>query len=1117
MKKMKVKLAIATATGAVLMLSGVTAVNASDLNLAAQQPSVISEINGDSDGMYIVLLADPPVATYEGGISGYEATSAKSKGKKRLDTNSKAARKYEKFLRDQQKELLGNAGKAFGRGLDTQFDYQHAINGFALELTVEEAKAMRSMNGVVSVQRERMEQLLTDAGPAFIGAPEVWKNPPNSTMGEGVTVAILDTGINFDHPSFAAVSPADGYVHTNPLGSGNWVPGSYCDTVDPGFCNDKLIGAWTFVAEPVTPNDSDGHGSHTAGTVAGNFVDGATLYAPTTSASFDISGVAPRANIIAYDVCIDSCPGAALVAAVNQVIIDNANVPGGIQALNYSISGGGNPYNDAVELGFLAATAAGVYVSASAGNAGPGPSTVAHLGPWVSTTAASTHNRAIVNALIDLNSSGGGTPDISGLGFTSGYGPAPIINSADLEGAFPGSTLCGLGGLGSFIPPWPPGTFNGEIVACTRGTFGRVEKGANVLAAGAGGYVLMDNGGGVVGDAHVLPGVHISLADRGTLEAWLAANAANNPMASIEGYSLNFDAANGDVMAGFSSRGPQQVFDVNKPDLTAPGVSIFAAEADGQAPAPEYQFLGGTSMSSPHNAGSGALLAAATDWNPYEIKSALMMTATTEFTVKEDGVTPTDPFDLGAGRIQLGGAKDAGLVLDETPANFLAANPSLGGDPSTLNVASMMDSACVGTCSWTRTVTNPDNSTSHWDVTASGPAGVGLTVEVSPEANSDDYNLKLKKGESATITVTADTTLANPGWNFGTLDLDRNLDKGPDLHMPIAVFATDASNPDVFTKTVDKSTAAPGEILTYELTVTNGTMAGLINMTDPVPPGTTYVPGSATESVVGGTTFSPWAESGGVLTWAGELDLSDMAVIASGAPFGYFSLASLGVSPLGFPGNCDDGAWGLGMPAIDFNGVTYSSAIMSVNGTLEVGTASGIAASFSNQNLPDPVTPNNILAPFWRDLNGCPGDGSQGNLYAATLSAGPFQWFVVEWEDIPFFGLPPRSTFQIWMGTNASAGGNTIHYTYARLDDPNASYTAGAENASGTLGDSYYYNGAGTPVAVGVDLEVVSVAGGSATLGFQVVTDCSEDPTVNTGEVENAGNTETAIAVTTCP
>ena len=83
-------------------------------------------------------------------------------------------------------------------------------------------------------------------------------------------------------------------------------------------------------------------------------------------------------------------------------------------------------------------------------------------------------------------------------------------------------------------------------------------------------------------------------------------------------------------------------------------------------------------------------------WTPYEIRSALMMTAERNATLKEDGMTPTDHFDVGAGRIDLEHARDAGLVLDESPANFLAADPDLGGDPGTLNLASMQNSNCVG-------------------------------------------------------------------------------------------------------------------------------------------------------------------------------------------------------------------------------------------------------------------------------------------------------------------------------------------------------------------------------------------------------------------------------------
>ena len=430
MKKTNFKLALTAATTAVVMLSGVTAVNAGDLKLAAQQPSVVSELNSDTDGMYIVRLTDAPVATYEGGVRGLAATSAKANGQNRLNTKSKAARNYEKFLEKQQKNLLGTAGKAFGRQLETKFEFQHAVNGFAVELTVEEAKAMRSMDGVASVDRERMEHLTTDAGPAWIGAPSIWNNKPSSTRGEGAVIAVLDTGVNSDHPSFADIG-GDGYDHTNPLGSGNYVPGSWCDTTEPAFCNDKLIGAWSFVPGDVnypSPEDSDGHGSHTASTAGGNVVFDAELVAPTTSAFFDVSGVAPHANLIIYDVCTDGCPGAALLAAINQVVIDSGNLPNGIAALNYSISGGGDPYNDAVELGFLNAVAAGIYVAASAGNSGPGASTVAHLGPWVSTTANSTHDRQIANTLINITSGGGDIPYISGAALTSGYGPATIIN-----------------------------------------------------------------------------------------------------------------------------------------------------------------------------------------------------------------------------------------------------------------------------------------------------------------------------------------------------------------------------------------------------------------------------------------------------------------------------------------------------------------------------------------------------------------------------------------------------------------------------------------------------------------------------------------------------------------
>ncbi|MBT8098976.1 MAG: S8 family serine peptidase, partial [Gammaproteobacteria bacterium] len=1047
--------------------------SAQELVLDAVQPTVAGSLSsasetakaGDASGeaaVYIVRLSDPAVATYEGGVQDFAATSIRVTGHRKLDVNSSASQAYSAFLRDSQDAFVADCEAALGHSIDVPHSYQYAYNGVAMVLTEDEAKTVGEVAGVKSIERERMEVPMTDAGPEWIGAKDVWRDPHGS-QGEGAVIAILDTGINSDHPSFAAVS-GDGYEHKNPLGHGNYVPGSYCDTTDPYFCNDKLIGAWSFVPGDVNypvPEDSDDHGSHTASTAAGNKIANATLYAPTTSMTRKVSGVAPRANIIAYDVCVVSCPGSALLAAVDQVVIDASNLPDGIHALNYSISGGNSPYNDSVEIGFLNATAAGVYVATSAGNAGPGAATTGHNSPWVSATGASTHNRKIENSVVEMTSDGDSLADIVGAGFTSAYGPAKIINSADLEADYPGSTLCGLGVIGDFNPPWPAGTFNGEIVACTRGTFGRVEKGSNALAAGAGGYILMDNGSGIVGDAHVLPGVHITQADGAVLADWLANN--ENPMGSIAGFSLSLDDANGDIMAGFSSRGPNSSIDVLKPDVAAPGVNVMAAVSSFTGVlAPEYGFLSGTSMASPHNAGAGALLAAATDWTPMEIKSALMLTSGNARTLKEDGVTPTDHFDVGAGRIDVSRALKTGLVMDETPLNMWLANPALGGDPKSLNLASMQDGNCVGKCGWIRTVRNPHGHPARYKLHAHGPAGLVFNTIPSGEIVVPPYG-------TAEIKVGADTALAAGGWNFAQLDM-YSKGYGPDLHMPIAIHADTSTDINVLSKTVDAASAAKGEPLNYTINITNGLLAGEIEMIDTVPKGVKVVSGSLSATVTKGQTTSPFHQfSHDKLGWRGELELAELNLSEEPAPFGYLPM-SLFTAPFGCPSNCDDGAWIVNVPAFTYNGETHSSVIWSVNGTLEAGTDSLLATSFANQNLPDATAPNNIMAPMWTDLDmGADGDGAEW--YVAVLSDGVNLYTIYEWENVPLWGSDTeRFTFQIWVQNDDS--GN-VWFVYAQLGDLNAQgMTVGVENSFGNVGDSYYYNGTGTAPAIGTDLKV---------------------------------------------
>jgi subtilisin-like proprotein convertase family protein len=215
------------------------------------------------------------------------------------------------------------------------------------------------------------------------------------------------------------------------------------------------------------------------------------------------------------------------------------------------------------------------------------------------------------------------------------------------------------------------------------------------------------------------------------------------------------------VVAGFSSRGPS-AFESNKPDIIGPGVSILAAFAGDPT---EFGSISGTSMSSPHNAGSAALLRALfPGWTPQEIKSALMLTSKNTGLTKEDGVTPADPFDVGAGRMDLNFAAKTGLVMHETTLKFFQADPTAGGDPKTLNIASVKSDQCVGTCSWTRRFRSVAADPVTYDATMDLPAGV--TGSVTPA------NFTVNPGQTVTLTIEVDVSGATPEtWNFGEVVL----------------------------------------------------------------------------------------------------------------------------------------------------------------------------------------------------------------------------------------------------------------------------------------------------------------------------------------------------------
>ncbi|MCS6828213.1 MAG: trypsin-like serine protease [Caldilinea sp.] len=737
-------------------------------------PRVLGETNpgGMEPAIYIVQLSSSPLASYRGGAGDLPATSPAVTGR-RLDLRSAEARAYLAHLSREHRTALDAIQRILGRPVEVRFTYQVAFNGFALVLTPVEAAKVTNVPGVARIYRDFTDQIHTDAGPAWIGAPAIWSGTP-ATKGEGIVVGVIDTGIHPYSLSFANVG-ADGHVHTNPRGKFYGV----CDPdngsiYDPSFpCNNKLIGAWDFAdyfEAPDGPRDNDGHGSHTASTAAGNVVF-ASVVAPTYVYTNVISGVAPHANIIAYDACAGSaCPGSSLLAAINQAVAD------GVDVINYSIGGGSrDPWNSPDALAMLAALDAGVYVSVSAGNSGPDAATIGSPSnaPWVTSVAAATHNRTFLNGLVNLAGGNVAPPaNITGQGLTGAYGPAPIV--------YAGNYTSTLGEADPYCQaPFPPGTFNGEIVVCDRGLVSRVEKSHNVAAGGAGGFVLANdaaNGASLNSDAYAIPGVHITYADGVALKSWIAGGGTTT--AAIAGTTPTLNPTHGDILAAFSSRGPDATSPfVLKPDVTAPGVDIIAAIHTGG----NYALLSGTSMAAPHNAGAAALLRALfPSWSPAEIRSALMLTAKTPV-LKEDGSTSGQPFDRGAGRIDVAQAARTGFVLNESALNFYQANPNTGGDPRALNLAGLADPQCVGVCTWTRTLKSVRPTAESYTVNVSAP--VSMTLSVQPNA------FTLPAGGTQVITITANvTSAALNAWIFGEIAFDAANPALADGHMPVAVY-----------------------------------------------------------------------------------------------------------------------------------------------------------------------------------------------------------------------------------------------------------------------------------------------------------------------------------------
>lgn len=818
------------------------------ISAAGSAPSITKT---NSTGSYIVQLKAVPAisrAQELGELLPSNQLVAQANNNYNPDTPNMQA--YNAVLKELQSQVADEIGVE-----DVLSSYTHTFNGFSARLTQSQVAALRNHPDVSAVYEDQVFQPTTSNTPAFLGLTGPGGQHTEGNKGEDVIVGILDSGIWPENPSFSSDGTTTENTYDAP--AGDWADKCNVGTVgefrdaegavvyddstvaaDDAFtCNNKLIGAQYFgsnfsstyeirfdLGEFASPRDADGHGSHTASTAAGNA--GVTA----TRGGVDIgtvSGIAPRARISAYKVCWNSnyespeevaergCFFSDSMAAIDQAVAD------GVDVLNYSI-GNSNNINTPVYNAALRALEAGVFMAASAGNDGSDAGTVGNIAPWQATVAASTYTGEVpvIGEALQLQSPDSPTETIFSIeGDITAEAPEGF--SGNLVATSP-ALMCDedANGFSGNNPITNAEAIAGNIALIARGACAFSEKILYAQEAGATGVVVYsDNraptamGGDSAGIT--IPGRMITNADGLSLASQLDEIAITATWTN-ESATTNAQVE-GNTIADFSSRGVNpQSGDIIKPDITAPGVQILAANSEDQLDFGNFEdgepfhYLQGTSMSSPHIAGMAALLREAhPDWSPSQIKSAMMTSARQDLT-KEDGTTPADPFDFGAGHLDPIPADNPGLTYDTNVRDYYAYlcgqdeaalvatfgdscaaldADGFSTDASQLNLPSIAIAQLEDPETITRTVTDVTGVGGIYTVNVDAPAGIDVEVRTfdseGNETDTSDLEVSANGKASYSLTFSRGEGFVAGQYAFGSVTL-----MGPggvEVRSPIAI------------------------------------------------------------------------------------------------------------------------------------------------------------------------------------------------------------------------------------------------------------------------------------------------------------------------------------------
>jgi len=684
----------------------------------------------------IIVLKDQPLASYDGHVQGYARTMP-TPGHK-LDLSSAAAQSYSTYLANgrglAEGWLKNNAPEV--KVID---EYSVVLNAIAVQLNGHSMSHLLNAPGASWVVQDYLFHLEMNRSPTLIGAPVLWNAVGGqSNAGAGIKIGIIDTGIDQTHPFLTdnTLPALAGFPKCDAIDSAVGIVDTQCN-----FVSNKVVVAKVFE----TRTNFDGHAAQEHGThVSGIAAGVANTCAPFIPAC-NLSGIAPKAYLGNYNVF----PGNVLSASSHDIAkAVDAAVADGMDVLNLSLGGGARP-NDVLVNAVNSAVDAGVVVAIAAGNAGPGPGTVESPGiaDKVITVGASTNPHFIG---ISVSTSSLGTFGAA-LGQFANFVPAVTATYA---------TIPSPNGLGCL--PITTGSLSGMIALIARGTCSFSTKIRNAQNAGATGAIVYNS---QIGDPVAM--AQDGTPNQPTIPAVMVSHSnglvmGTSGMVTVDGtvqQEFFTDGPSADILASFSSIGPPliqtagvgvgQPQDKVKPDVTAPGVNVYSSiPSFGCASPPCFAFFQGTSMATPHVAGSAALLLQLhPGWSPEQVKSALVNSAHRPVKSFSSGNPLNNPMVRGGGRIDLAAASQVTATL-EAGSGDGQASFSFGVLPSSgitrsfdITVTSVSTSTVVYSASVFAAAAGPTITLSVTSLTlaAGGTGTVTVSLTLSPSLPNGDY------------------------------------------------------------------------------------------------------------------------------------------------------------------------------------------------------------------------------------------------------------------------------------------------------------------------------------------------------------------------------------------